>query len=369
MLLAPRPGVGAADISPEPSQLVAVRARIRSLERELATLDAKSASARAERERLDAELGLAEARVQELELVLGRSRDEARALQSGLEELARQLTERRQLLQRHLEMLALLGRPGPMQLLVDAARGGDVDEAVGTVAALTAGQVRLMEEYSRLRRERNRRLAELSQTLEDAQREADELIRGREELVRVRQRVESRLRELDSTRRSTGSRLESLREREQALARLMERLAGRERFTGREDIRRYRGALPWPVRGEVVQTFGRHYLPRYSTYTVCNGMRVRAPSQTEVTAVFSGVVAYASHFKGYGNMVVLDHGNDVYSLVAGLATIHVRLNQSVSMGLRLGLTSPPSEDGNLYFEIREGETAQDPRRWLQLPEG
>jgi septal ring factor EnvC (AmiA/AmiB activator) len=119
----------------------------------------------------------------------------------------------------------------------------------------------------------------------------------------------------------------------------------------------------------VVQTFGRHYLPKYSTYTVCNGLRLEVTSGAPVKAIFPGVVAYARHFKGYGNMVVLDHGNNVYSLVAGLATIHVRLNQQVTMGLQLGLAPPPGDDGNLYLEIREGEEPRDPRRWLQLKEG
>ena len=81
------------------------------------------------------------------------------------------------------------------------------------------------------------------------------------------------------------------------------------------------------------------------------------------------MVAFARHFKGYGNMVVLDHGHGVYSLVAGLATIHVRLNQRVTMGTRLGLAAPPADDGNLYFEVRVGDEPQDPRRWLQLKEG
>ncbi len=361
--------VGAVSTAPEPTQLEAVRSRIRSLEGEVQRLDAQRASARAEREGLNAELALAEARVEELELVLTRSRDEASTLQQELERMATELAARKKLLQRHLEMLALLGRPGPVQMLADAVAGGEVDEAVATVAVLTAAQVRLMEEYAELRRERNSRLAELSLTLEGARREADELLRRRHDLENVRQRVEARLGELERSRRSTGSRLDELREREQALERLMERLAARDRFTGREDIRRYRGALPWPAEGKVMQGFGRHYLPKYATYTVCNGVRMAVDSGAEVKAVFSGVVAYASHFKGYGNMVVIDHGNDVYSLVAGLATIHVRLNQSVSMGLRLGLASPPSDEGNLYFEIRVGETAQDPRRWLLLPEG
>ena len=123
-----------------------------------------------------------------------------------------------------------------------------------------------------------------------------------------------------------------------------------------------------PVSGRVAQGFGRHYLPKYSTYTVCNGHRYSAPGGAPVRAVFPGVVAFAQHFKGYGNMVVVDHGNDVYSLAAGLATIHVRLNQRVTMGLQLGLAAPPKEDGNVYFEIRVGEDPQDPRRWIQLEE-
>jgi septal ring factor EnvC (AmiA/AmiB activator) len=102
---------------------------------------------------------------------------------------------------------------------------------------------------------------------------------------------------------------------------------------------------------------------------VCNGLRFAAPAGDPVRAIFPGVVAFAQHFKGYGNMVVIDHGNDVYSLAAGLATIHVRLDQRVSMGSQLGLASPPVDEGNVYFEIRVGEKPQDPRRWLQLAEG
>jgi septal ring factor EnvC (AmiA/AmiB activator) len=59
----------------------------------------------------------------------------------------------------------------------------------------------------------------------------------------------------------------------------------------------------------------------------------------------------------------------VYSLVAGLATIHVRVDQRVTMGMRVGLASPTAEGGNVYFEFRNGEKPEDPRRWLQLKGG
>lgn len=347
-------------------QLGEVRNRIASLERRLAGLDAENRSRIEERERLSAELELAEARVREVELVLKQGREEADEVAAAAAELANELEQHRRLLQGHVEIMALLGRPGTMQLLYDGARGGDLEGAISTIAVLTSGQLQLVEEYGDLHRRRSVRLADLSQILERARQDAAVLEARQKELEEVRKAVDQEIRQLAKSTRSAETELEELRQREQALERLLGTLGDRRRFTGGDDIRKFRGALPWPVAGPVVRGFGKHYLPKYSNYTVCNGLRFDSPSGAEVTAVFPGEVAYARFFKGYGNMVVIDHGNDVYSLAAGLATIHVRVNQRVDMGLRLGLASPPTEDGNTYFEIRVGKKPQDPRSWLQL---
>jgi septal ring factor EnvC (AmiA/AmiB activator) len=360
------PEAGAVDASA--GQLEAVRSRIRELEGQLARLEAETSAAAREQETLAAELGLAEARVRENELVLDQSRAEAEQLRAETAALADELAARRALVAKHLEMTALLGVPGPLQLLFDAARGGDLEDAVSTVSMLTAGQVRLLEEYNQVTARHAERLAELSVTLERAEEESRALDLRRVELEAVQARVDARLRRLEQSQRATGDRLAELRQREQALGRLMAVLATRERLTGKDDVRRYRGALPWPVAGKLAQSFGRHYLPKYATYTVCNGLRFAAPGGAPVSAVFPGVVAYAQHFKGYGNMVVIDHGNEVYSLAAGLASIHVRVDQRVVMGTQVGLAAPPSDEGNVYFEIRAAGTPEDPRRWLQLAE-
>jgi septal ring factor EnvC (AmiA/AmiB activator) len=350
-------------------QLTEIRDRIGHLEDRLGRLDEETESVEREREKLDAELDLADARVREVERLLTISGEEASRLRAEAKDLAAEIKERRGLLDRHLEVMALLGQPGPLQLFFDAYRGGELEDAIGTVSALTAGQIRLFEEYREMSRLHAVRLAELSKTLSLAKEDARTLELRRDELEGVRDRVALRLKELERSRNSADARLEDLRERETALERLVGVLASRQRFTGREDIRGYRGALPWPVEGRVVQGFGRHRLPKYSTYTVCNGLRFDVPGSTPVNAVFPGVVAFARHFKGYGNMVVLDHGHDVYSLVAGLGTIHVRVDQSVTMGMRLGLASPPTDGGNVYLEFRVGQKPMDPRRWLQLKGG
>jgi len=351
---------------PASDQLELVRSRIESLERRLDALDAENQTRQEERESLTAELELAEARVREIELVLEHNHFEAEAVASAAAELARDLERHRTLLEGHVEIMALLGRPGTLQLLYDGARGGDLEGAISTVAVLTSGQLKLVQEYGDLHRQRSVQLAELSRILERAREDALVLEERQAELESVRRKVDVQIRRLTRSQNSAQTELEELRQREQALERLLETLSDRRRFTGADDIRKFRGALPFPVVGRVVQEFGKRFLPKYSTYTVCNGLRFAAASGAEVTAVFPGEVAYARFFKGYGNMVVIDHGHDVYSLVAGLATIHVRVNQRVDMGLRLGLASPPAEDGNTYFEIRVGKKPQDPRRWLQL---
>lgn len=361
------PVVGAASSTGD--QLAAVRDRIDQLELRLGRLAVETESVERQRERLDALLQLADARVHEVELLLDQRGNEAVKLREEAASLSAELVSRRELLDRQLEIMAVLGRPGPMQLIFDAYRGGNLEEAVGIVSVLTAGQIQLVEEYREVREEHGLRLSELSRTLSQAREEAEQLETRRHELENVRREVALRLDGLERNRQNAGARLENLREREAALERLVGVLSTRERFTGREDIRSYRGALPWPVEGSVTQGFGRQRLEKYAAYTICNGLRFNSPSSAPVNAVFPGVVAFARHFKGYGNMVVLDHGHGVYSLVAGLGTIHVRVDQQVTMGMRLGLAAPPVEGGNVYLEFRVGEKPEDPRRWLQLKGG
>ncbi len=360
---------GSSAVEPVKPQLEAVRSRIRQLKQQLDDLDRRTADARSRELQLTAQLDLAEARVKELELVLTDSRDEIIRLRAEAEATANAMQQRLGVLYQQLQMMALLGRPGPLQLIFDAARGGQLEKAMGTISVMTSGQLRLLDEYGKLEARHRRRLDELSSVLARAQGEAVELETRRRDLESIRARATYERRRLEHRRDSTENRLAEMQQREQALERLLGVLASHERVTGRDDIRRYRGALPWPATGEIVETFGRHRLPRYATYTVCNGLRLRVAGSTPVEAVFPGVVAYARYFKGYGNMVVVDHGRDVYSLVAGLATILVRRDQNVVMGTRLGLAPPAGDGSNLYLEFRDRGKASNPLTWLRLKEG
>ncbi|MEJ2582997.1 MAG: hypothetical protein P8127_15395 [Acidobacteriota bacterium] len=209
--------LGAA--SPTDDQLAVVRQRIGRLQANLDDLSAKARTAEQERQKLDAELELADARVHEVELLLERSGGEVERLRMEAETLAADLDRRKQVLDRHLEVMMLLGRPGPLQLFIDAYRGGVLEEAIGTVSVLTAGQARLFEEYREIRMQHTVRLAELSRTLGQAHEEARDLEDRRQHLEDVRSRVANHLASLERSRMRTGASLADLREREASLER------------------------------------------------------------------------------------------------------------------------------------------------------
>ncbi len=367
LVMAAAPAAPAA--YPAMGELQAIRARIRRLEHRLEELHGKVLDAAQERDRIRTRLELARAQVEEVRLMLGRSREEIVRLQGEVERLGRELESRRGMLAASLQMAALLGRPGPLQLFLDSARGGELVDILDSVSVLTAGQTRLMREYEDLRIRRRQRLGELSRAMEAASAEAETLARRRQRLEALEREAERRLARLERQERRARSTLRDLNERAEALERLMARLEGRKRIEPDEDVRRYRGALPWPAEGRIVERFGRHRLRRYATYTLCNGIRLEVPAGAEVRSVFPGEVAFARHFKGYGNTVVIDHGHGVYSVTAGLATILVRVGRQVQLGTPVGRAGSSRTGGNLYFEIRAGGRAVDPLRWLRLKEG
>ena len=95
----------------------------------------------------------------------------------------------------------------------------------------------------------------------------------------------------------------------------------------------FRGALDWPAPGRYVHAR--------------NGIEIMAPEGTSVTAIHPGTVDYADTFSGFGNMVIIDHGSNYFSLYGYLSSIGVTSGQHVDAGTELGKvgtapSGPPS---------------------------
>jgi murein hydrolase activator len=128
-----------------------------------------------------------------------------------------------------------------------------------------------------------------------------------------------------------------------------------------------KGHLSLPVKGTIVERFGRHKHPDFDSFTVSNGISVAAPTGTPIHAVFEGEVIFADAFKGYGNMVIVDHGGGFFSLYAHAASISKKVGSKVAKNEVLGSVGEldSAKGPMLYFEIRYQGKPVDPAPWFR----
>jgi septal ring factor EnvC (AmiA/AmiB activator) len=97
-----------------------------------------------------------------------------------------------------------------------------------------------------------------------------------------------------------------------------------------------------------------------------NGIELDVAEGQPVRSVHEGTVAFADQFAGYGNLVILDHGNRAYSLYGFLGAVDVTRGGRVEAGRPVGTSGrDPSGNPGLYFELRVDGTAVDPLQWLK----
>ncbi|MCY1020745.1 murein hydrolase activator EnvC family protein [Pyxidicoccus sp. MSG2] len=158
----------------------------------------------------------------------------------------------------------------------------------------------------------------------------------------------------------------AVRELEQADAELTRVVSDLKELPATHGFGALKGKLPRPVKGVVEVGFGKVVNPRFNTVTVQKGLDIRAAAGTPVLAVAEGTVAYAGSLRGYGNLLILDHGDGFHTLMAHLATIAAELGATVAAGDAVGEVGDTGslKGAYLYFEVRRAGQAVDPAPWL-----
>jgi septal ring factor EnvC (AmiA/AmiB activator) len=346
-----------------------LRSRIGSLEAQLAESHRRQATLSEELSRLELQLAIAAG---EKEL-LARLREDygARLDEIGVERKSAEKAvqrSRRALLAR-ARLLHRFGRFGYLRILLEASDVPAFVESVALLNSLARRDARLLTEH---RESQTRLEANLSRE-KALKAETDRLYAksGAEErriasLKAERENLLERQRTLSATQRREVA---TLSDKATRLEGLLERLSRRpeEPVGPAGGIRPWKGVLDWPARGALVETFGRHRHPKFDAWTLSNGISLALPVGTPVRAVFAGKAVYAQWLAEYGNLVILDHGDGVFTLYAWLQAVSVRSGAYVPAGSTIGLvgTGPGRDEPGLYFEVRDRQKANDPVAWLR----
>ena len=325
----------------------------RSILDTLAEAESALAAARSEWRRVEAERAEAAAR-------LRRARETEAAAQARMAASLAQLRPR--LLSR-----ARLGRAGELRLLLAASSLADLvkrryllDRILSRDLVLLADAKTALDARERARAEREGealRLGALALELDDRRAQAEARREERETLLGALRgaRVFH-----ERAAREASAQAHKLADFVATLPPPRTGPAGAGGFAAR------RGKLPPPARGSITVGFGRVVNPKFNTVTVQNGVDLEAPAGAPVRAVAPGRVVHAGWFKGYGNLVIVDHGEGYHTLVAHLASMQTAMGEEVDAGDVLGTVgdSGSLKGPYLYFEIREKGRPVDPRPWL-----
>jgi len=130
-------------------------------------------------------------------------------------------------------------------------------------------------------------------------------------------------------------------------------------------FRKAKGGLLWPVRGEILNRFGR--VKGNNTEVTWEGVATAAARGSEIRAIFNGQVIFADYLQGYGWLLILDHGDEYMSLYAHAETLIKNVGDRVASNEVIGLVG---DSGNvttptMYFEIRRQGAPVNPQVWCK----
>ena len=349
-------------------QLVDLRARMQALAKEQADTAAKRDSVNAELAKQSDALSSAAKVVRDTDAQLAAKQQQLDQLQTQRSALNQRLGGQRAAIGDLLRATYAVGHGSDLRLLLgdeDIARIARAlayskyfqQDRVEKVQQLMGELAKLQELESQITAERQA----LEATRAQRQQQADALQQQRKQQQQLASQI-------DAQYKNQAQKLASLKQNEQSLNDLLAKLqkaiddATREAERkarsnptvpsgGGKALANIRGSLPWPAPGPV-HPFG-------------NGVLIGAPRGAEVHAVARGRVVYAHFLRGYGQLIILSHGNGWLSMYGNNETLLHGVGDDVNAGEALGTAMLSTGDSTgVYFELRQNGKPVDPRSWL-----
>ena len=140
-----------------------------------------------------------------------------------------------------------------------------------------------------------------------------------------------------------------------------------DEYRSGESFHSYKGLLKLPVKGKIISLFGKFKNTRYQVLNFRSGIEIQTDRGEPIQAVHAGKVLYAEWFKGYGNMIIIDHGDNYYTVYAHIEEAFKSKGDPVETGEVIATVGDTGSISGpkLYFEVRHHGKPLDPMQWLE----
>ncbi|MCF7827135.1 MAG: peptidoglycan DD-metalloendopeptidase family protein, partial [Candidatus Marinimicrobia bacterium] len=186
-------------------------------------------------------------------------------------------------------------------------------------------------------------------------------------LKRDRKNLQQEVKTKQAAAQKIQGMIEDLEKKKQERLKELARRRGMTMDQAKGEFAKYKGTLSWPVQGSLVGRFGPQKNEKLGTITNNPGIDIAAPKGKGVRAVLDGIVVAITWIPGYGNTMIVDHGDSYYTVYAHIDNIQVNMDGYV---LRDQIIAQVSDTGSLdgarlHFEVWRGKDKVDPLQWLK----
>jgi len=366
LLLLPVNGNGADDAAAKAEELEALRLRMHALQQELESNQDRKSSTEQKLRTVEKKISDTSRELRRINDALKTSRKQLAELQSRQNKQVLALKKQHQRLASEARAAYAMGRQQQVKLLLNQeqpaavgrmlayfgyfsrARMVQIDSIRDAVDALRETEISLQS--------KTRALNELQGSQQTASQRLREKKQARQQvLARINRELENQSDELQRLR-TDEKQLQKL------LASLQEILADIPAEASQQPFKSLKGKLRWPTRGRLTARFGAR---RGNSGLTWQGVLISAPEGTPVRAVSQGRVAFADWMRGFGLLLILDHGDGYMSLYGHNQALYKEVGEWVDTGevvALLGASGGQLRPG-LYFELRHQGRPINPVRW------
>jgi len=357
----------AAGLDESRSKLQEIEKRIAQTAKSLESKQSAESSLAHDLQSVEDELSLLRAKVAKSKRSLAALDADVAGKEQSVQEAKRGVAATERDVRRRLAALYRNGEGGMVKVLFAASTPAEMAQDYDFLGRIVRRDRELLATYRRQTEELQGalvRLADLRRQQQAALVALGEEQKTARQALRLKEEILAQVRH---DRQALAEALAELRERASRLADLVKKLESdkaREYTEKTTLFSSLKGRLPWPVDGPVRVGFGTGRHPELGTMHDSQGIEIAATGEVPIRAVAVGRVIYANWFKGYGNLLIVDHGDSYYSLYAQAARLSKKVGESVSPGETVGHAGLEGAAG-IYFEIRRGGAPLDPGDWLR----
>jgi septal ring factor EnvC (AmiA/AmiB activator) len=297
------------------------------------------------------ELKQMEAQLNQMKGRFRHTKDQVHTLNWGMERTKEELSSR-------LIALYKMGRVAPASFFLTSESYADLLRLDKYFRVILDSDARLVDTFRYQMGLKERYQEELTRDQLQQERGISEMAKKKEEIRKARGEQQALLKAIKHQKVVYQKLIEELEDRGKELQTLIQKLEkDKGLYASKQPSITFKGKLMPPVQGKVISLFKERGQ---------NGIEIQAPAGAQVRAVLPGKVLYADWFKGFGNVIIIDHGDHLFTVSGYISELLKKAGDTVSQGEPVALVgSAGSLKGPcLYFEIRHRGKPQDPTDWI-----